>query len=83
MTTWKLMSFVVALFAVTLQADSNLLLKPDSAEMNQHALNVALAWSVINSRLDVAGFLLHTARTSTLPEDDIIIYKRKRHSAIT
>lgn len=31
------MSFVVALFALTLQADSTLLLKPDSAEMNQHA----------------------------------------------
>src|SRR5215470_4795724 len=37
MTTWKFMSFGVALFALTLQADPNLLLKPDSAEMNQHA----------------------------------------------
>ena len=37
MTSWKLIGFVVALFAFTLQADSNLLLKPDSAEMNQHA----------------------------------------------
>src|ERR1043166_6456038 len=37
MTTWRLISFVSALFALTLQADSNLLLKPDSVEMNQRA----------------------------------------------
>ena len=40
MTTWKLIGFVVALFALTLQEDSRLLLKPDSAEMNQRAPDV-------------------------------------------
>src|SRR5262245_27175610 len=40
MATWKLIAFVVALFALTLQADSRLLLKPESAEMNQRAPDV-------------------------------------------
>jgi homoserine O-acetyltransferase len=40
MTTWKLISFVVPLLAITLQADSRLLLKPNSAEMNQPAPDV-------------------------------------------
>ena len=40
MATWKLIIFVVPLFALALQADSNVLLKPDSAEMNQHAPDV-------------------------------------------
>ena len=37
LTTWKLISLAVALFALILQADSKLLLKPDSPEMNQRA----------------------------------------------
>src|SRR5215813_13044927 len=40
MTNLKLIGFVVALVALTLQADSKLLLKPDSAEMNQRAPDV-------------------------------------------
>jgi homoserine O-acetyltransferase len=40
MATWKLIGFGVALFALTLQADSRFLLKPDSAEMNQRAPDV-------------------------------------------
>ena len=40
MTTWKLIGFVVALFALTPQEDSRILLKPDSAEMNQRAPDV-------------------------------------------
>ena len=40
MTTWKLTTCVVALSVLTLQADSSLLLKPDSAEMNQRAPDV-------------------------------------------
>ena len=40
MPIWKLIGFVVALFALTLQEDSRLLLKPDSAEMNQRAPDV-------------------------------------------
>ena len=40
MINWKLTAFVVALFALTLQADSKLLLKPDSVEMNQRAPDV-------------------------------------------
>ena len=40
MANWKLIGFVVALFALNLQADSRLLLKPDSAEMNQRAPDV-------------------------------------------
>src|SRR6185295_6749408 len=37
MTTWKLISLGLALFALTLQADSKFLLKPDSVEMNERA----------------------------------------------
>jgi len=37
MVTLKLIGFVVAVFALTLQEDSRLLLKPDSAEINQRA----------------------------------------------
>lgn len=40
MNTWKHIIFLVPLFALTLQADSKLLLKPDSAEMNQRAPDV-------------------------------------------
>jgi cyclophilin family peptidyl-prolyl cis-trans isomerase len=40
MTTGKLISFAFALFALTLQPDSKLLLKPNSPEMNQHAPDV-------------------------------------------
>jgi peptidyl-prolyl cis-trans isomerase A (cyclophilin A) len=40
MTTWKVITCVVALCVLTLQADSSLLLKPDSPEMNQRAPDV-------------------------------------------
>jgi homoserine O-acetyltransferase len=40
MTNWTLIGLVVALVALTLQADSRLLLKPDSVEMNQRAPDV-------------------------------------------
>ena len=40
MATWKLICFVTSLFALALQADSGLLLKPESAEMNQRAPDV-------------------------------------------
>ena len=40
MLNWKLTLFLIPLVALTLQADSQFLLKPDSAEMNQRAPDV-------------------------------------------